>query len=371
MSDEERNDEQTAATEEEEEPISMRLPPFLSGLLFTIGVLFVARALAGLIDHHFWRSLVLGGILLTCYEIPYLRKSMLQSLAVLLVGCLVVVLWRNAGDLAAGRSGGKEVAEDFVALTTGFGPGKQVVGIVKRDKKKGKKKNSEGPAEHLEKARNIEYHRPQLRVFTPRHSDVNNTAAQVTRGCGSKDQLCQATLLIRFVTNEIEYRFDPTRKREREPDYIKSPAQTLKAMAGDCEDQAILVVSLLESLRIRTLMVSEPGHRSAMVCFERRIRDAIMEAYEQGGWKAVGYLRNELPAEPEQWDRELNRLCEITVTDEDGRKYCYPVEGTDEDSWLTNQPDWEAGVVLVDPVEELVLPRDTYKLGPACAAPSP
>lgn len=45
-------------------------------------------------------------------------------------------------------------------------------------------------------------------------------------------------------------------------DYWQYPAETLISGEGDCEDQALLLASLLEAMGIDTVLVIEPGHIS-------------------------------------------------------------------------------------------------------------
>lgn len=55
----------------------------------------------------------------------------------------------------------------------------------------------------------------------------------------------------------IEYISDPNFE------YIQYPAEVLKNKKGDCDDLAILYVSLLESIGIKTALISIPGHMYA------------------------------------------------------------------------------------------------------------
>lgn len=63
------------------------------------------------------------------------------------------------------------------------------------------------------------------------------------------------------MSTQIKYISDP----RGGPDYIKPPGQTLEAGAGDCEDKAILLVSMLESVGVEAYLGFQPGHSFALV----------------------------------------------------------------------------------------------------------
>ena len=60
----------------------------------------------------------------------------------------------------------------------------------------------------------------------------------------------QARKLFEFVRDEIQYVYDP-----RGLDAIQSPEVTLKLRAGDCEDQAILLSSLLAAIGFEAALI--------------------------------------------------------------------------------------------------------------------
>lgn len=72
---------------------------------------------------------------------------------------------------------------------------------------------------------------------------VHNAAVARTNGCGQKDYACEVRSLHRFVRDAIRYVQDPV-----DIERIQSPDKTLEIGAGDCDDKAILLASLLESL---------------------------------------------------------------------------------------------------------------------------
>lgn len=60
----------------------------------------------------------------------------------------------------------------------------------------------------------------------------------------------QARKIFEFVRDEIQYVYDPMGLEE-----IQSPETTLKLRAGDCEDQAILLSSLLSAIGLETALI--------------------------------------------------------------------------------------------------------------------
>lgn len=72
---------------------------------------------------------------------------------------------------------------------------------------------------------------------------VQFTARQIARKFHSKDYVGQANGLHEFVRDYIHYVRDPI-----DVELIHAPLFTLKARAGDCDDQAILLRALAESI---------------------------------------------------------------------------------------------------------------------------
>jgi hypothetical protein len=90
---------------------------------------------------------------------------------------------------------------------------------------------------------------------------MRSQAASYTAGCPHGDKECQISSLYRYVVNNYEYYSDP---RTRE--FIQSPAETIQVKGGDCEDTAILLISLLENLGTKTYMVFTEDHAYALAC---------------------------------------------------------------------------------------------------------
>jgi len=88
-------------------------------------------------------------------------------------------------------------------------------------------------------------------------SSVRDLAIQLIRerciqefGTPCEDDVERATVLYHFVRDNHEWIGDPSSFEVFQADYIQSPQVTLKQRAGDCDDQAVLLNSLLESIGI-------------------------------------------------------------------------------------------------------------------------
>jgi tetratricopeptide (TPR) repeat protein len=72
---------------------------------------------------------------------------------------------------------------------------------------------------------------------------------------------------------KVKYLKDPTNPfGKRNLDYVQYPRETLGYKTGDCDDLAVLYSALLESVGVRTALITTPGH--ILVAFR----------LDQGGW---------------------------------------------------------------------------------------
>lgn len=88
--------------------------------------------------------------------------------------------------------------------------------------------------------------------------NVINKARSIIRGCGQKDYACEAASLQSWVRDNVRYVQDP-----RDVELIQEPAKTLELMAGDCDDKATLLASMLEAIghqaRFVVIATDQPG----------------------------------------------------------------------------------------------------------------
>jgi PBP1b-binding outer membrane lipoprotein LpoB len=100
---------------------------------------------------------------------------------------------------------------------------------------------------------------------------VRDLAIEITKGATSdKDAV---TAIFEYVRDTINYVNDP-RVTELDFDYIQEPLQTVQREAGDCDDHAVLLASLLEAIGYSTTICFvdtdeepplEPNHMNVIV----------------------------------------------------------------------------------------------------------
>jgi len=84
---------------------------------------------------------------------------------------------------------------------------------------------------------------------------IKYVADRVVSSACPYNKLCYAKALYYFVKNNFNYIPDP-----RGIEYVKKPTETLVSRGGDCDDLALLLASLLESVGIKTRFVFIPRH---------------------------------------------------------------------------------------------------------------
>ena len=86
-------------------------------------------------------------------------------------------------------------------------------------------------------------------------SILRQAAARIAAESCPESNVCHAKALYYFVRDNIDYVSDPVAK-----EYIASPIETIKVGGGDCDDGAVLLVGLLESVGIISEVVVIPNH---------------------------------------------------------------------------------------------------------------
>lgn len=80
---------------------------------------------------------------------------------------------------------------------------------------------------------------------------IRARAAAIVAPCSPKDWKCEAVTAHAWVQNNIRYLRDIT-----DTETVTTPEKTLELGAGDCDDQSILLASLLESIGHPTRFVA-------------------------------------------------------------------------------------------------------------------
>lgn len=85
---------------------------------------------------------------------------------------------------------------------------------------------------------------------------VRVTAQSLVKDCPNRDRVCQIKAIHAFVRDRIKYLPDV-----RDVETIQTPDYTLRMGSGDCDDQSVLVASLVESvgMQARFLAIAVGG----------------------------------------------------------------------------------------------------------------
>jgi hypothetical protein len=134
------------------------------------------------------------------------------------------------------------------------------------------------------------------------YTDIRKLAIAEIEPCESLDRACEIFHMLSYVATEVKYVNDPDGLIG---DDVQSPDTTLDLMAGDCEDQTILLMTMLESVGIQTMIIFTEGHAYPMAC-------TLKELPVRSRYMARAPLVYEFP------DLEAS--------------HCYPLEPTDADN---------------------------------------
>jgi len=110
-----------------------------------------------------------------------------------------------------------------------------------------------------------------------------------SQGC-AEPGICHAKALYYFVRDNIKYVSDPYAK-----EYIASPVETLKTGGGDCDDGAILLANLLESVGIRTQIVVVPGHAMVKAAMPEAPPKYLIDGWVHMDWTCSSCSFGEIP----------------------------------------------------------------------------
>ncbi len=121
-----------------------------------------------------------------------------------------------------------------------------------------------------------------------RDQNVRAMAARAVREYPGKYNINQVCAIFDHVKNDVHYISDP-----RGEDYWTGPDETLKVMAGDCEDHAILLCSLTESIGGSTRMYLTDDHAFGTVYIGEQPANIVEAVREYYGSVPVYYLRDE------------------------------------------------------------------------------
>lgn len=266
-------------------------------------------------------AFVVAGVLLFML-LPVLLRGFLFAAFVALIFSLVVNWPRGAETFSVSK-----VAGGFMKALVGFGPVREV----------GKLVETIGATQY----------QIYLDAVGKNYdsTEINSLALQLTRGCGGADQACVASRIVRYVTHNYEYRSDPVPVLG-ESDYVRSPQDTVKLKAGDCDDLTVLTSSLLIHVGVPSYMVFEKGHVYPLACLSEpmpaRKTDISMFSRNFWGDPVQSIVSGEVPA-------PLFRQI-------DG-KYCYAAEPTAAGTELAVDKDRSKVLAVYDPLTRKRIPE--------------
>lgn len=108
---------------------------------------------------------------------------------------------------------------------------------------------------------------------------VRNLALRLTEGCRRGDAQCRMHRILRYARGAMRYELDP-----RGGELIHDPVDTIERVAahglaaGDCDDGAVLVSAMLESLGIKTRLAAVSTRT------DRKLHHVAVEAQDPSGF---------------------------------------------------------------------------------------
>ena len=98
--------------------------------------------------------------------------------------------------------------------------------------------------------------------------EIRGLAVRITHHVPSKQPTLEMAALYKWVRDNIRYRFDPVSM-----EWLQSPNRTLRERAGDCDDIAVLLGALAESIgyKTRLLTVGPEKERPKHIAIQVRI----------------------------------------------------------------------------------------------------
>jgi hypothetical protein len=212
---------------------------YLISLCSGLAVLILLRYAAQTIEQHTLAAAIIFGSLFLLLLI--FRKAIVQILMAFLALAFVSVTASNWDAVSSGRMGFLDTLEKCGQTIFKLQPIEDVANTIMAG----------NFADYLNK---VDYRNEQL----------NNLAVRKVLNA-KDDALEKSTILLNFVSNQIMYVSDPDDGSE----YAKDPLSTLISGGGDCEDQTVLLCSLLESVGVKTYMGFTSDHVFALASFQK------------------------------------------------------------------------------------------------------
>ncbi|MCF7818766.1 MAG: hypothetical protein K9M54_12895 [Kiritimatiellales bacterium] len=201
--------------------------------------LFLIRFIGGLISNYTASVVVIyGGVLVA---LVVFRKALVQVVTILLAVVFLFISISNWHDILVGQMTFRNTVRQCGHVVFRIGPIQEVANLLIAGNYMG----------YLSK---VDY----------RDTQINILATRKVAACGD-DKLRKTAAILDFVSKQIYYVSDPDDGAE----YAKDPISTLLAGGGDCEDQTLLLCSMLESVGVNTYVAFTDEHVFALVDFEK------------------------------------------------------------------------------------------------------
>ena len=210
---------------------------YLVSFFIVLLVIFLLRLVGGLITSLVWSVIVMYAGLLV--SLIVFRKAMVQVVTTMLAAIFLFVTVNNLDDVLSREMSFKDAIRQSGLVVFQIGPIQEVTNLLIT-------------GNYMNYLNRIDYRDPQLNIV----------AIRTVKGC-EDDELRKTEAILRFVSNEIHYVSDPDDGLE----HARDPIITLIAGGGDCEDQTLLLCSLLESVGVRTYIAFTDEHVLALVRF--------------------------------------------------------------------------------------------------------
>ena len=106
----------------------------------------------------------------------------------------------------------------------------------------------------------IQEAKPYLNKIEFNNTFLKTFANSIIANCSSVDKECKINEIYRYIIENFDYIDDPIGNAN-----VKTPHETIDSEKGDREDLAILFISLLENIDIKTYIVLSEDHLYALV----------------------------------------------------------------------------------------------------------
>ena len=208
---------------------------YLISFFLVLSVLFVLRYVGGLIENYIAAIVFLYTGLVV--SLIFFRKAMVQVISAMLAIIFLFVTIHNWNDIMDGRVKFRDAVQQCRNMVFEIGPIQDVANMMIA-------------GSYMNYLSQVDYKDPQLNIF----------ATRLVKHCDD-DLLKKTRTILNFVSNNIHYVSDP----EDGLEYAKDPLSTLISSGGDCEDQTLLLCSLLETVGVRTYIAFTDDHVFALV----------------------------------------------------------------------------------------------------------